>query len=200
MEATKVKKTRKTKRLTRRRFVGGNVILHILAPLRKYGSKGKNMSSLPILPKTLERSDSSISSKANDSHVMKSLAAFACLRNSTTTVELAYSNNFLGTSRTNLAEILWCYFHVGFPYKFLSHRHNSTITQLASTANQCPCVIVDPLTTHPLPWHCGPTMRIHLSSFQRISYLLTREATSATSEPFTELAPPGQYAQTFRIV
>ncbi|MED6220316.1 hypothetical protein PIB30_043760 [Stylosanthes scabra] len=85
------------------------------------------------------------------------------------------------------------------PWKFSSHRHNFAITQLASTANQCPCVIVNPLTTH--PFHCGSTTRIHLLSFQRISsYLSTREATSATSEPFAELAPPGQYAQTFCIL
>ncbi|MED6145200.1 hypothetical protein PIB30_022798, partial [Stylosanthes scabra] len=40
------------------------------------------------------------------------------------------------------------------------------------------------LTAHPLPWQCGPTKRIYLS---------IRETTSATSEPFAELAPPGQY-------
>ncbi|MED6124007.1 hypothetical protein PIB30_054959 [Stylosanthes scabra] len=94
----------------------------------------------------------------------------------------------------NLTEILWYCFHVGFPRKFLSHRHNSTITQLASTANQCPYVIVDPLTTHPLPWQCGPIMRIYLSTFQIISsYPSVKEVTSATSESFAELAPPGQY-------
>ncbi|MED6221156.1 hypothetical protein PIB30_051774 [Stylosanthes scabra] len=44
-------------------------------------------------------------------------------------------------------------------------------------------------------------MMIYLSTFQRISlYPSAREATSATSEPFAKLAPPGQYAQTFRIL
>jgi hypothetical protein len=63
-----------------------NNVTHLSLSFNKQGSNGKNMSSLSIPPKALERSASNKSSKTNNSADMKSRAAFACLRNSSTTL------------------------------------------------------------------------------------------------------------------
>ncbi len=65
----------------------------------------------------------------------------------------------ISTSR-NLAETLWCNFHVGFPGS--SSAIEITHHTPCINANQCPCVVLNPLAiTCPLPWYSGNTIKTH---------------------------------------
>ncbi|KAF7831351.1 hypothetical protein G2W53_013684 [Senna tora] len=88
----------------------------------------------------------------------------------------------------NLAEIFWCYFLVGFPWKFLSHRHTST-THLASMLTNAYVQLWTPSSNSSSSM---VTRKYHEDTPPK-----PRETELALDlEPFVEPAPPGQFSFT----